>query len=212
MQITNVVNVVGNGVAIQRTVQRTVEGVGGREVTLPAAKAGTLTTRTSASVGTLTMSGGHGITTGMTVDLYWDGGSRYQVLVGTVSGNSVPFTIGTGFDLPAQDTAVVICEQQQINIGIDADNLSLFAMEVSYADQAEDANIIARIDDESATPLTQLRLTANLPIVLDAVGNNGSENPGVNNPFIGLSDTMWITHSSTSAGTLKLIWAVDATP
>lgn len=76
---------------------------------VPAAKSGTLTTRTSASVGTLTMSPGHGITTGQKADLYFSNGLiRYNVLIGTVATNSVPISGGGGDDLPAASTAVTV--------------------------------------------------------------------------------------------------------
>lgn len=73
-------------------------------------KAGTLTTRTSDSVGTLTMDSGHGITTGQGLDLYWDDGdgARIGMVVGTVSGDSVPVSGGAGFVLPSASTSVFI--------------------------------------------------------------------------------------------------------
>lgn len=77
---------------------------------------GTLTTRTSDTVGTLTMStASHGIATGDRFTLRWssnlfvaDGqvGSRRYCLAGTVSGTSVPFTLGTGKVLPAPSTSI----------------------------------------------------------------------------------------------------------
>lgn len=77
---------------------------------IPAAKTGSLTTRTNNTDGTLTMDPGHGIITGQVVDIYWVGGSRVGVVVGTVSVNSVPISGGSGDNLPAQSTA--------INVGI----------------------------------------------------------------------------------------------
>lgn len=73
---------------------------------LDAAKTGTLTTRTTATAGTLTMTTGHGITTAAKIDLYWDGGSRRSVVVGSVSVNSVPISGGSGDALPAASTAI----------------------------------------------------------------------------------------------------------
>jgi len=75
-------------------------------VGLGAAKVGTLTTRTNNTDGTLTMNSGHGITTGQRLDIYWAGGSTYGATVGTVSGNSVPFTGGQGDNLPIATTAI----------------------------------------------------------------------------------------------------------
>lgn len=78
--------------------------------TMGAAKSGTLTTRTDDNTGTLTMSSGHGITTGAVLDVYWtESGvskSRAGMTVGTVATNSVPIDGGTGDNLPAAQTAV----------------------------------------------------------------------------------------------------------
>lgn len=73
------------------------------------ALAATLTTRTDNTSGTLTMgAGGHGITTGAKLDVYWVGGARRNVTVGTVSGNSIPISSGTGDNLPAATTALTV--------------------------------------------------------------------------------------------------------
>lgn len=71
-----------------------------------AAKTGALTTRTDATSGTLTMDVGHGFTTGAVISLFWSGGSRHNVTLGTVSVNSCPFSGGAGDDLPAASTAI----------------------------------------------------------------------------------------------------------
>jgi hypothetical protein len=89
------------------------EAVIAQERTIPAAQAGSLTTRTSTSVGTITMSsGGHTITTGARVDLYWTEagvkGCRRGVVVGTVAGTSVPITAGSGDNLPTNLTALTV--------------------------------------------------------------------------------------------------------
>ena len=212
MNVTNNISVTGNGVTIQRTIQRSVEGASAREISLPAAKAGTLSTRTSTSVGTLTLSPGHGITTGMTVDLYWTGGNRYTVTVGTVSGDSVPFSLGAGFDLPVQGTAVTICEEKQVNLAIDGTRLSLLAIEVGYANPAETAASILRFDDAAASPLAQLYLSGNLPVVMDVTSNNGNSVPGYIAPFSDVSDKLFVTHASAATATLRIVWGVDATP
>jgi hypothetical protein len=92
--------------------------------TLAAGAAGTLTTRTDGFTGTLTMSPGHGITTGQRLDIYWTVTSSNfsptgqpqtvsrvlrNCLVGTVSGNSVPFTNvnNLGTSLPIATTPVI---------------------------------------------------------------------------------------------------------
>lgn len=71
-----------------------------------AAKIGSLTTRTDNDTGTLTMNSGHAITTGQRLDLFWSGGSRVGMTVGTVATNSVPIDGGSGDNLPIATTAI----------------------------------------------------------------------------------------------------------
>lgn len=67
------------------------------------AKAGTLTARTDLDTGEMTIVG-HGMTAGQKVDVFWDGGRRYGMTVGTIAGNVVPIDGGAGDDLPALTT------------------------------------------------------------------------------------------------------------
>lgn len=78
----------------------------GRELSVPQAKVGALTTRTDNTIGELTMAASHGITTGARLDIYWDGGMRRGVAVGTVATNAVPISGGSGDNLPADETAI----------------------------------------------------------------------------------------------------------
>lgn len=99
------------GKSFPRSVNLTGEATIAREVTLGVAKTGSLTTRTDNTTGTLTMAGGHGITTAAKIDLYWTNadltrGSRRGVVVGTVSTNSVPISGGSGDNLPLANVAV----------------------------------------------------------------------------------------------------------
>lgn len=76
----------------------------------------TLTTRTDATSGTITAPTGHGVTTGSTIDVYWmevisgynTARIRRNVIVGTVSGDSIPFSGGEGNDLPTAGSSVLV--------------------------------------------------------------------------------------------------------
>ena len=89
---------------------RTVEGDNRIESSksYPAAKTGILTTRTDNDTGTITGQSGHEVTTGAILDVYWSGGCRRGMTVGTVSGTSIPIDGGSGDNLPAQDVAVTL--------------------------------------------------------------------------------------------------------
>ena len=71
-----------------------------------AAKDGVLTVRTDDNTGSLTMESGHGITTGVKLDLFWDGGQRRGMTVGTVASLVVPIDLGAGDNLPTAATVI----------------------------------------------------------------------------------------------------------
>lgn len=90
---------------------------------LLAAKDGTLSTRTNGTDGTLTMSAGHGIITGDKLDIYWSGGSCRGATVGTVSGNTVPFTGATGTALPIATTVITAMVPTNLDIAFIGNNM-----------------------------------------------------------------------------------------
>lgn len=122
------------GVTINSTFTRTTNGNRGDAPSLPAAKAGTLSTRTDADEGELTLAAGHGVVAGNLLDVYWDGGRRYNVLAGVVAGNDVPISGGAGDDLPAQDTALTCQVQQDVDIDFAGSDVELLG--VKCADRA----------------------------------------------------------------------------
>jgi len=111
-------------------------GLDGVEATVPAAQSGTLTVRTNNTDGTLTMdNAGHGITTASHIDLYWintDGtyGFRRNATVGTVSGTSVPFTSGSGNNLPASSSVMYAATVQVYTVNITGAEATAICMAV----------------------------------------------------------------------------------
>lgn len=104
------------------------EGLASKEVTRPVAKTGQLTTRTDANTGTLTMAGGHGITTGARLDVYWENGSRRGMTVGTVATNSVPIDGGAGDDLPDNLTQITAQVPQEEALSVVGNNVVAIEM------------------------------------------------------------------------------------
>jgi len=129
--ITIISNIDGH--VINGGINLTDSGALNFDATLLAADAGTLTTRTNTTEGTITLSTGHGIITSDKVDLYWTTGARYNVTVGTVDGNSVPFTGGSGDNLPSQAGAISVSKRTSITMVITGSNVSAFA---AFADKA----------------------------------------------------------------------------
>lgn len=77
------------------------------EEKLPAAMTGVLTTRTSASVGVLTIAAGQVVDPDAgPYDLYWEGGSRLEVFPTGVAGQAITLSAGEGNDLPPQGTTI----------------------------------------------------------------------------------------------------------
>lgn len=196
-------SVSGGGSSIQKSFVRTGNTALALEVSLPVGEAGSLTTRSTDTTGTITMtSGSHSITTAAIVDVYWSGGVQYEVTVGTVSGTSVPISGGNGDVLPAQDTAVVVTEQVETNIALDGDNASLVAVSLEAASGSDAGHV--DFQDSGDASIAELDLTANVPMIYDL-------DAGIANPFTGNP----ITHcqasngSTTVAGTLKIIAVID---
>lgn len=104
------------GVSFSGAITRSGETPQALSVVLPAAKAGSLTTRTDNDTGVVTLSTGHSITTGMVVDVYWvdssgDDQCRYN-MDATVATNAVTVDGGAGANLPTATTAVTLCQRQ----------------------------------------------------------------------------------------------------
>lgn len=169
--------------ALSLQMQKSIEGDNGIfcKKTLPAAKSGTLTTRTDANTGTITGASGHGVTTGAKLCIFWDGGVRYNVTVGTVSGDSIPIDLGGGTDLPATTTALTMMVQNPetsgwtfagdsvlgLAAGADVPFVAMFfaTATVTAAYYSDDAagSVFAWNSDESAivaNPLTGASITS----------------------------------------------------
>lgn len=135
------------GYSFPATIRTSADGGLIKSISVPAAKTGTLTTRTNDSSGTLTMAASHGITTGARLDLYWADGSRRGITVGTVAGNSVPISVGAGDNLPVQDTAItamVPVEEEFLFTGNGCKALAFFS-------QRRGTIVVAEADDGAAT-------------------------------------------------------------
>lgn len=196
------ITVTVNGRTYAQDISVTSDNKGGASPNVAAAATGTLTTRTDDDTGTITAaSGSHGVTTGSLIDIYWDGGSRRHLLVGTVSGTSIPFgASGTsaGDVLPAASTAVTFMMENEENHVIDGDDVtSIGANSPSYP-----ATIVFR---EAAG-------AEGFAIELDAGESYAwTAESGLTNPLAGKSiETITLTHGgSASASDLYVDWTKD---
>lgn len=128
---------------------------------IPAAKTGTLTTRTNATSGVLTMDSGHGFTTGAIISLFWDGGSRHNVTLGTVSTNSCPFSGGAGDDLPVATTAITAMEPEVELVAFDG--AAVTGAMAYWSPQPTDGDAYVEFLESDDTLITTFTLTADSP-------------------------------------------------
>lgn len=128
MNVTETVSVDGSNYTNLTSLSADNRG-GSAPASIPAAKGGTLTTRGSSSAGTVTLTGGHGLTTGL-VDVFWSGGSRANCDA-TITVNACVLTNGAGDDLPALSTVVAV--QKPINL-----------QELTFIDSSEMQGLFAR--------------------------------------------------------------------
>ncbi len=163
-----------------------------QEVSVPAGKVGTLSVRGSATAGTAALSTGHGITTAQIVDLYFTGGVRRGVTVGTVSGNNVPFTGGTGNDLPTLNDPITVCARSAVGFLVDGDKVAFLGLSGPAAARCT----FAVKENGGSYPINQTQIG-----IWHWSANNGQANP-----LAGESDveTAYLTHDQTTAQTLSV--------
>lgn len=208
--VTHAQSISGGGISIQtQPVVVTNSGPIGLEDTLAAAKSGTLTTRTDANTGTLTMSAGHGLTDGQIIDIYWAGGVQYGVTVGTVATNSVPIDSGIGNDLPTANTAITAVVQKSINLAIDGDNAKFIAIVIETTTQSLRTAGHIQFRDAANDEIAEIDFITNVPQTWHIEG--GSANPFTGDPITNLKASQANT-TSTETYTLKIIGVQDASP
>lgn len=182
------------------------------EITLPAGKAGTLSTRTDANTGICTVSSGHGITADDTVDVYWSGGRRYGVDVTAVDATTISIDLGAGDDLPVATTAVVVCKQVVFNRSIDGDNLVGLSIQYEVA-QGNDSGFGCRVSlmDATADVIAAHDFAANKGIFYDKAV---FDDIPIANPYTGDPITNGVASNGdgTYAAILRFQGIQDVTP
>lgn len=178
------------GLSIQSKVERSATGHIGQEIPLPAAKVGSLTTRTDDDTGVVTLAASHGIVSTDVVDVYWADGVRYG-MTATVSTNEVSVEGGAGDVLPADETAVTLAKQ----VAIDTDFLGNL-VEAIVVSSTLRANLEFR---ESAATAVGVKLPA-------GEGWRWFSDQGITNPLSGkaIASIQASCGNATTAATLKL--------
>jgi len=115
-------------VSISSSQTRTQEDERALTITLPAGKAGTVTTRTDNDTAILTVASGHGITDTDTVAVFWAGGYQRNVDVTATTATTISIDAGIGANLPIVTTAIVVSKQLPHVTAFVGDSLDLFAI------------------------------------------------------------------------------------
>ena len=192
------------GLSIQSTVNREAEGQIGQSIALPAAKTGTLSTRTSDTAGTLTLEADHGITDSDVINIFWldaDGvyHCAYGATVGTVDGNDVPFTGASGDVLPTEDDVITASEVVVIDVDFDGDLAEMLAA---------GCDKLSHIAFRNDTPTVLAAV-----MLLEREGWSWASDQGVANPLTGdrVNDVLASNGDATAAGTLQIGVLYDST-
>lgn len=183
-KLTRSITIGGKTYTQQRTLSGGLPLV--RSESVPAAKAGTLSARTDNDTGTATLGASHGIVDGDRVDVYWDGGRRYGMTVGTVSGTSVPVDGGAGDNLPVLTTVIQVAVAQEKTL--------------SFTGNSAQA-IVANSPAAGLVIFCSGTNTAELVLDLDAGETYlWDESGAVANPLLGDTITkFFVSHKDTSA-------------
>lgn len=160
------------------------------EVAVPAAKAGTLSTRTDNNTGILTVASGHGITTSNKVDVYWSTGRRRGMTVTATTGTTISIDLGSGDNLPLATTAITVTVPTVKMLTVDASALVAFA-----AYTTKKGNIAFLQDDDTEIYAAKLGDGG-----VDAWGNA----MGKDNPITDDTTKVSLSHGNTAAQTMRV--------
>jgi hypothetical protein len=172
-----------------------------------AAQTGTMTNKTDADTGVITLLSGHGIETADVVDVYFPAGVRYG-MDATVAANAVTVDGGAGDDLPANAVACTVVLQADVEVNFDGDDAQIVG--IIYRNPS-DVSAKAHLDllDVGDASIEEIDLVHEKA--------NGADNAiydianGDANVFSGNRITQGkVTHDSVFAGTLYILVGITA--
>ncbi len=193
------------------TITKTADSHEAYEVNLPIGTAEASYSQTTAIECVVTLTGGHGLSSGV-YDVYWTESGVKKIAVGctgALSTNDMTLNAAESQDnFPAADPGdMVICEQVIINTTIDGDQVQMYGISPVFANAAETSDCSVDFHDVSSNQITTLRITANQP-------STWWDGGGPANPMTGAP----ITHchasnqSTAQAATIKILVLEDSTP
>lgn len=177
-----------SGVISSKSVDTSPDTLTIKNVALPAAIAGTLTTRTSAVAGVLTVAS-HTFADGAGVFIFWDDSVQYAIVSSSTS-TTITFASGVGKALPIADTAVTISAAT-------LETLSFASLPVGLG-LNHNAPYVAVQQLASLTDVSDVTST---PFLSNYVYSNQVQ---TSNPFSDTTLAVVFGNSSTTAQTAKL--------
>lgn len=183
-----VLSVTINGVRYEQASTITSDSTELKSASVPAAKSGSVTTRTDDNTGVITMSAGHGFTTGQKVDVFWTGGSR-RGMDATVATNAVTVDGGNGDVLPALSTAITAMVPTSVPMAFAGDDLDALSVGCPTA-----VSGWAVFKNSGGTVLASYQIPSGTRAKTWATGL------GITNPLAGATvATVEFSHGATSA-------------
>ena len=191
------------GVVLTSSTSRTEEALIQQSITLAAGKSGDVS-----SDGIDGLATGHGIEATDIIDVHWTVSGvnyvRYGITVDSDDTNAITFDSSPtpgGTAMPAEDTVVIACVQQDLEADVDMSDVKTV---IILSDQ------IAHLAFTSDDPVVQLGVKAKANIVW--IWNEGD---GIDNPFTGETDDVLdkiaVSNGSVTAGTLQFALLYDST-
>lgn len=142
---------------------------------------------------------GHGYSNGK-FDVFWEGGSRYDV-DGIITEDVVlDLDGGTGDEFPiSETTGVIVCPPQQINTAIDGDEIQMLVINCTKR-----ASLY--FEDAEEEPVARIHVNGDQPYLY--YKQSGADSPLAGEPVT----VCWASCGETAASVLTILSLEDSTP
>jgi hypothetical protein len=192
------------GINCNGTFKRSAPGQISQQLTpdlFVAGKTGPLSTRTSDSVGIVTLGADHGFVNTDIISVCWAGGSRLRCTITAHDATTISIATGTGDNLPLATTDVVVSKVVNIDVDFDGDLVEMVGAVC-------DCDTAVGFYDAADALLMQMKLKGG-----DPQGEPWfwAKDSGVTNPLAGNPVAyVLVGNGETSAGTFNLAALYDS--
>ena len=166
-----------------------------------AGKTGPLSTRTSDSVGIITLGADHGFVNTDIISVCWDGGSRIKCTITAHDATTISIATGTGDNLPDALTDMVVAKVLSIDTDVDGDLIQMIGA-------VSDTDCAIGFYDAGDALLLQMKLKGGSP---QGEPWFWAKDSGVTNPLAGNPVSYVIVgNGEAEAGTFNLAALYDS--